>query len=67
MVLVNAIASWIWVRSETGFLTKVGFPLVSFGEKPGFLDLGEVRNRVFNGSWFSVRELWGKTRFLGYG
>jgi hypothetical protein len=50
MVLVNAIASWIWVRSETGFLTKVGFPLVSFGEKPGFLDLGEVRNRVFNGS-----------------
>jgi hypothetical protein len=50
--------SWIWVGSETGFLTKVNFPPVSFGEKPGFLDLGWVRNRVFDGLGFQGVNFW---------
>jgi len=29
-----------------------------------FLDMGWVRNLVFNESWFFVRELLGKTRFF---
>jgi hypothetical protein len=50
--------SWIWVRSETWFLTEVGFLSVSFGEKPGFLDMGEVRNRVFDGLGFQGANFW---------
>jgi hypothetical protein len=46
------------VRSETGFLTEVGFLSVSFGEKPGFLDLGEVRNLVFDGLGFQGANFW---------
>jgi hypothetical protein len=46
------------VRSETGFLTKVGFWPVSFGEKPGFLDMGWVRNRVFDGLGFQGVNFW---------
>jgi len=50
--------------SETWFLTKVGFPPVSFGEKPGFLDMGWVRKGVFDGLGFQGANFWEKPGFL---